>query len=545
MHTRTSLAESCPIAHASIRITRAILIAPINVHRIMEIHERHAGHHHTVNIKYGYILFGISVVDALAIAISNQLYKQKWTSTGRPNTRSIWYKIGSCPVWAHVAVWAAVIVGLSFANVHELGENYAVVIKRIGRLAYALVPLDVLLAIRPAVLGGSYLDYVPLHKWLLRLIVVFSVVHGVGFFVKWFVQGAFWSKTLKWANFLGVVVAGVSVVLVVVSLRPLRRRMYGLFYLLHNFTVAIFVVLITFHARPGVSDFVVLLVAMVLFQLYQRLKRVHVVPKVSIIDKESASLRIMKVSKPSEYPSLWVAGSHVRLGYARSNFRFWLFPSHPYTLSSLPTDDTLDLVVKKGFRFQVFSSLDYTVSGPFESLAPAFFATAENVNILCGGSGISLGIPIFRYLKHNSSVHVKLFWCVSNKNDAYVLNELKLTSAVDVYVTNSQDNTLFVSSETDNNEDNGLLNESEQFELETLALANSDPFGDNHEIAPKSETVFHTGRPNLDEIFLSFSETQDSANKWAIACGPQSLIEDVRKWTKKHDVQLFTELYDM
>lgn len=501
----------------------------------MDIQKRHAGHHHTINVKYGYIIFGVSLLYAVLFILSKQIFIRQWGSQNRPNTKSVWHKYTNSPTWIHVTIWTIIYLGLTFFNVKELGENYAVVIKRVGRLAYALVPLDILLVIRPALLGGSYLEYISLHKWILRLILLFSVAHGVGFFVKWLVQGAFWSKTLKWANFLGVVVAGVSVVLAAISIRPIRQKVYAAFYVVHNITVFTFLVLITFHARPGIGDFAILILAMLLFQAYQRAK-VYAAPKISIIDIDSSLLRILRISKPENY-GLWLPGSHIRLGYPRTNFRFWLFPAHPYTLTSLPEDSSLDLVVKKGFRFQVFSSLDYTISSPFEALPAPFFSSAETVSILCGGSGISLGIPIYRYLKQNST-RVSLFWCVSNKNDVYILNEFNLTSRIDVYVTGSQD-TLFVS-ETEN-EDNGLLHE--QFELETLN--SEDPFGDNHEIPFKSEIVFHTGRPNLDEILSSFSETHNQDNKWAIACGPQSLVDDVRKYSKENDVQLFTELYDM
>lgn len=537
-----------PIICASYCITTTKWPATLNnIHPIMEIHARHSGHNHTVNIKYGYIILGISLFYALVLAVSKHVYLRKWKSQGRPNAMSVWARIGRVPVWAHIAIWTVVVVGLSFFKVEHLTENYSVIIKRVGRLGYALLPLDVLLAIRPSFLGGSYLDYISLHKWVLRFILVLLVLHGVGFFVKWLIDGAFWKKTLKWANLLGVIMSLISVLLGIISVRPVRRKIYRFFYVFHNFTILAFLVLIYLHARPGVGDFVILLVAMLAFQIYQKLSLIHNVMNVSIVDKDSSSLRLLRLSKPTQFPTLWYAGSHVRFGYAKSNIRFWLYPSHPYTLCSLPLDSTLDLVVKKGFRFQVFSSLEYTVSSPFESLPAPCFTSAQNVNILCGGSGISFGIPIFRYFKHNSSIKVNLFWCVSNKEDAYILSELKVTSEVQVYVTGNGDSTLFVNTDNNSDEGFGLLGENEQFELETLRSAQSDPFADAKAIntAPELDISFHKGRPKLDEIFLSFSETEDNANKWIIVCGPQSLINEAKAWSNSHDVQLFTELYDM
>lgn len=509
----------------------------------MDIHVRHAGHHHTANIKYGYITLGISIVFAIIIVVSNHLYLHNWHRDGKPSKSSLWRRIGQAPVWIHIVLWSAIVLGLTVFKIENFSENYGMVVKRLGRVGYALVPLDFLLAIRPSLLGGSYLDYIPLHKWLLRLILVVVVLHGGGFFVKWLMEGEFWNKTFQWANLMGVIVAGLALVLAVVSMGPLRRRMYAIFYVIHNVAVLMFLVLIGLHARPGVLDFVILLLAMLAFQVYQRLALVHAVPKMTIVDKDSASLRLLRLTKPESFPTHWHAGSHIRLGYPRSSFRFWLFPSHPYTLSSLPADSTLDLVVKKGFRFQVYSSLDYTVSSPFRSIPPPCFSTAENVNIFCGGSGISLGVPILRYFKHSSSAKVNLFWCISNKDDAYILEELKISHRIDVYVT-GHGRTIFLDSQSE--EDNSLLNQTNEIELESLhADAASNPFDDTHAIKDHLDVVFHKGRPVLDDIFGSFMETAEPANKWIIACGPQSLINDARKWSRAHDVQVFTELYDM
>lgn len=509
----------------------------------MDIHVRHAGHHHTANIKYGYITLGISIVAALVIAVCNHLYLHNWHRDGKPSRKSFWRRVAQAPVWLHMVLWSAIVLGLSFFTVKDLAANYTLVVKRIGRVGYSLVPFDLLLAIRPSLLGGSYLEYISLHKWLLRLILAVVVLHGVGFLAKWIIEGTFWTKTFQWANLNGVIVATLSIVLALVSVRPLRRRMYGVFYVIHNVTVLTFCILILMHARPGVLDFVILLLAMLAFQIYQRLTLVHAVPNMSIVDKESATLRLLRVTKPDAFPSHWHAGSHIRIGYARSNFRFWLFPSHPYTLASLPADETLDLVVKKGMRFEVFSSLEYTVSNPFKSLPPPCFSTAENVNIFCGGSGISLGVPIFRYFKHSSSAKVNLFWCTSNKDDAYILDELKISHRIDVFVT-GQNETLFVSSQ--NEEGSGLLNQSEDIELESLQTdSGSDPFDDKNAVQKNLDIVFHEGRPELDDIFGSFVETAEPANKWVIACGPQSLLNDAKAWSKAHDVQVFTELYDM
>lgn len=512
-----------------------------NTYFRMQNQPRHAGHNHTINIKYGYIVLGLSLVYVSTAAFSRYLYLKNWKSHARPSSTSVWSKVGRVPLLWHVLLWCTIVLALGFFNVSNYAENYTVVIKRFGRLGYSLVPLDVFLVLRPLLLQNSYLDQVPLHKWLLRLILAAGVIHGGGFFVKWVVEGFFWEKLLRGANFLGVVVATASVVLSVVSLRPVRRRIYALFYLWHNLTVFLFLVLIFFHARPGVADFSVLVLVMIVYQVYERYATTSKIARISIVDKETASLRVVRLSKPASFPS-WLPGSHIRLSYGATNYRTWLFPSHPYTVCSFPEDSTLDLVVKKTPRFQIISSLDYTVSTPFASLPLPFFSSAENVNIICGGSGISLGVPIFRYFKRNPSAQTNLYWCVSNKNDTYVLGELGVEHAVDVYVTG---NDVAFLGEGHDEEDYGLLDENEGVELESLTSDQSNPFSDIQTQNARKLVNCHKGRPILNEVFSLFENTDDPANKWLVVCGPESLVSDVKKWGLEHKVQVFSELYDM
>lgn len=483
-----------------------------------DIVARH-GSNHTRNIKYGYIIFGISVVYALLFALARLLETRHWIRNGKPS-RSGWPRLAHLPVWFHAAVWAVIVVALSLTHVSPISENLSVIIKRLGRLAFCIVPLDLVLALRPSVLGASYVELLLLHKWLLRLIIATGTIHGVGFLVKWAVEGTL-SKVLKLANFAGVFVALALVSLAVVSLRPLRRRFYACFYVFHNVAVAVFVVLMYWHARPSVTDFIVVAVLLVAVQTVLRVYFSHAVPALSIIDGNYSSLRLIRLAKPQLYPG-WSPGSHLRLGPALSNWRSWLFPAHPYTICLAPELDTLDLVVKTGFRFEVFLSREYRVSAPFAALPAPIFSTANNVHVICGGSGISLGIPLLRYFAKIPTVLFNLHWCVSNANDTFILLELGLASLVQVYVTGAA-----VADAEDPS--TGLLEEE-------IELSSMDPFSDQ-------KSTVHSGRPNFSEIFSSFSETDDVANKLLVVCGPESLVLEVKAWGDARGIAVFSEIY--
>lgn len=508
-----------------------------------QLQKRHGAHHHD-NVKYGYVIFCVSVLYALIIAFSNFMFMKRWNKRDSPPHSSIWGRLRSVERWwIHIVLWVAIIVGLTFFNIKEPIEQSLTIIKRLGRLAFCIVPLDVLLVIRPSLLTNSYLELITLHKWFSRVIIATSFAHGLGFCVKWILQGVFWSKVLAVKNFLGVLTIVPALALLVISARPVRERMYRLFYVWHNVVVVLFLVPMFWHARPGVSDFILLLVVMLAFQLYQKLSSVHAVGSIQIVDHGSSSLQMLRIQKPTYFPSTWLAGSHVRLSYPMSDVKYWLFSSHPYTIASIPEDRTIDLVVRKGLQFQVFSSLSYSLSNPHVSLPSLFFETAQNVVILCGGSGISLGAPLLRELQTRSNRSAKLVWCISNKNDLFVLNELNITLSVEVYVTREVDRNE-LGKHFDEQADS-LLTNDEAFEMRTLDqdLINSSADQADKLASSKEKIDLRFGRPDLNSIFTNLVSTESSGNHWVIACGPQAMIDEASQWSRSQGVLFFSEHY--
>lgn len=508
-----------------------------------QLHKRHGAHHHD-NVKYGYIVFCASVVYALIIAIANFMYLKKWSSMDRPTNTSIWGRLRRVDLWwFHFGLWLIIVVGVAFFGIEHPIAHYATIAKRLGRLAYSLVPLDVLLVIRPSLLTTSYLEVVALHKWISRLIIVASFAHGLGYLVKWLLEGTFWSKFFKIDNLLGTAVLLPSIGLFVISMRPFRERLYRFFYLWHNFVIILFIVPMFWHARPGVFDFIFLLLVMLAFQIYKRLSGVYGVNNIKIVDQNSSSLQVLKVPKPLNYPTTWAPGAHLRLSHPMTNAKYWLFPSHPFTIASASDNRTLDLVVRKGFKFQVFSSLSYTLSSPSPSLPNLFFETARKVVILCGGSGISLGAPVFRELRRRSSAQAQLIWCVNNKDDTFVLGELGVSSLTEVYVTGNSTYPAGPSSLYHEQVDS-LLNNQELVELQNLDQELLQSTQNDDQASKIDEVHLHnSGRPNLDEIFSDLISPDMNSNNWIVVCGPLTMIKEAKEWGRTNNVMVFHEHY--
>lgn len=481
------------------------------------------GSSHFANIGYGYGALAATALHAGALYLFQRLLRVAQKT-------SFWN------LFLTSAAYIAAILGLCAYHI-EFRHDYSTWVKRFGRLGYALLPFDIVLALRPGPL--HYLNQIGLHKWISRIIVGAAVIHSVGFLYKWFLEATMLHKVFQWQNFLGVAVFAMALLLVVVSLKPLRRRRYLLFYVVHNATVWLMVFLIVLHARPGVNPIALLSGLILVYQAYMRFWRAHRVSNIVVVETEGGSgIQVVKIPKPEYLPD-GTTGSHIRLTYTSTNWRSWVYPTHPYTVASMPTDPTLDLVIKKHANFGL-SEVDYALTGPFQSLPNTFFDSAESVAVFCGGSGISLGIPVVRDLA-SKRVPVKLIWCTRDKSDLFVLRELKFRHPIEVYITgNANGGALF------DEEAHGLLFDNGNFELQSLSSneeANAAP-----QEPPKKETLpgvaLHQGRPDLDSVFSDI-KAAPATNRYIVACGPESLIHAAEKWGAEHKVTLLSEVYAM
>ena len=549
-----------------------------------EVQPRHGGEHHYVNVKYGYIVFGITIVQIAYLIIFKFVYIQQWKRSGLYNGKLSF--LANPPTWLIILIWSVIIVILGQSHISEFLENYTTVAKRLGRLAYALIPLNIYLILRfPNAFNwncGYYLQNLNLHKWLSRLIFILSLVHAAGFTYKWIHQGTL-VKFVKFWNFLGIVVLVPFIILIPLSIRLMRRKWYSGFYITHNITAWLMVVLITLHARPGVLFFAITSLVLLAMQLYLRFiaaYKINSEGSLKIINVPSSSLQIVKIPLPTQNFPVWSPGSHIRINYSYANIKSWIGPTHPFTLSSTYEDQNkfLLLIMKKTANFQFKPEKTYLLTGPYPALPAPFFSTLQVVNILCGGSGISFGLPLFQYFKSTSpNTVINLVWSVRNKADLFIRNSVDLTD-VQVYVTSTIDevetdenvnSTQFVVEDEHDEENYGLLDndnndnnnneeeveeeeqQQEGIELHTLHKQSS---GTDASTTSKEGTKllkvgenYWLGRPKLDEVFALHNPTltHDPKCSWVVACGPDGLIKDAKTWAKDHNYQFFSEKYEM
>ncbi|ODQ79433.1 hypothetical protein BABINDRAFT_167292 [Babjeviella inositovora NRRL Y-12698] len=506
---------------------------------MVDLIPRH-GDHHTANLKYGYLTLLLSLLHTAAIPLSSYLYRKRWLVTGKANNSLRFYS--NIPLTVKVGAWIVVVVALCTYKVSA--ETFTTNVKRAGRIAYVLIPFDILLALKPSPLA-NYLELVALHKWVSRVIVGLSLAHGVGFLGVWIARGdGQILKVFEFLNLLGVLNFLLFGTLLVISVRYFRDRLYPWFFVVHQVTVWSTVVLITFHARPGVLWYSLICTALLLLQVYLKIYYTKDIlfQEDNFVSAEGSLLVVVALPRSKlSYSAEIQPASHLRINrHTKYNYKTWILPSHPYTVATY--DDTAASLIVKKTHFQLQPNVTYSLFGPPFKSSMAFeqetIASLSHVIIVCGGSGISYGLPILSRLQkirqdashtqsnENLMRQLKLVWCVRNKADIFVLDHLKVSGRVEVYVTSG----------VDTSKDGG-----NDIEMESLDESTSNPFAD-----PKRGYTVSYGRPNLPTLVGDFNQTlTDSSNRWIIACGPQGLVDDCRGVSKKFGINFNQEVYRM
>lgn len=489
---------------------------------------------HVINVKYGYIFLGISV------AYAAFLFFYKRFSGGRLDRVKLIRKRNLASFfWLSMIFWVLAVGVASVWNV-DMRTLLFVFAKRIGRISYALLPLDIFLATRP-IIGLHYLELLDLHKWMSRLIILCAIIHSVVYLVLWTIEGALY-KALKLLNFWGVISAVLLVVLLVISVKYFRRKFYNSFYIIHNIAFLAFTFLIYFHARPGVLYLSISSVALLANQFFQKLFRTLDVANIEILTEEDSDLVFVSIKHSKLKP--WPPASHIRISAPRMHFSYWFLPSHPYTIASLYEEQgSMDLIMKKT-KFQLKPQTSYSLIGPYSSFPDKFIDPNISYTIICGGSGISFGLPMFRVISRMTKPP-KFIWCVRQIEDVHVLHRIGYNDTMDIYVTRGS-RTRDSNSNTPSDPDAEFLlvdEEDDAIEMSNLDIQDSDDKS-APEILSSNTSQFNIfkGRPDVSVVVSNVEEYENSR---VIVCGPSTLVNDVQNFCESRNIAYYADIYEM
>lgn len=531
----------------------------------MDLFKRH-GETHFANLKYGYYVFAVSILYILVLVLLRKLMPTRNTSRSPKRSRLIRSIYGISPLYHLPAV--IILLLIPFYHHYSLLHQASVYLKRLGRLSYVLVSLNLFITIRPNVLlpGYNYLEFIPLHKWLSRFITIVSMAHGIGFLVKWSLDpkvSLFAKSIKKTRNFVGLILFGILSLLIIVSLKPIRRYRYKWFYSIHNVAAWSMCFLTAIHARPGVTiPYLLINIALLSIHMISSIafaRRAGVLAKAADYTKTD----LVHISLPrASMPDTFVPGSHLRISpYRKINPLYWILPSHPYTVASLPQDPIVDLIIREHkYKFKLEIGCEYTVVNSYNSIPRDLIESSTRVALVCGGSGISFALPLFKHLASHTTDsrirYLKLVWLVRDKSDLHVLEhcsdfQLPASSTFEIFVTKTVP-------EDDVTQGYSMVASGNRFDDAELELEFMGDVGDADELDENGALVQNKGKSLLSKHVSSihygrrldwftdlsqFVESQELDTTWLVTCGPEGLVQAGKQYAFDNKIKLASEVY--
>ncbi|SCU98760.1 LADA_0H15192g1_1 [Lachancea dasiensis] len=525
------------------------------------------GETHFANIPYGYYALLVCVAFVLNVIAARLVLADRPTSCNRWYHSVIrqWYN--ASPLVGLVTLFVPLMI--PFVHHYSIWEHATVYLKRLGRLSYVLATLNLFLTLRPNLLLPRYvyLELVPLHKWVSRSIFFLAFLHGLGFLIWWAVTSevsVFENAARNVWNLVGVVDLFLLTFLVLVSIKPMRRLSYRFFYLTHTVVSWAFVFLTALHARPGVfAPFTIINSGLLFLHIISKTVYARAVELNAADTEPERSSGLVRISlQRKAMPDFFPPGCHLRISpYRRFNPLYYLLPSHPYTVASLPSDNTVECIVREHVRgFKLLTGLRYTVQNHYESVPRKCLESATRIAIVCGGSGISFGLPLFQYFADSERAteirHLQFIWLVRDKNDLSVLAGMSSLKSNDprfhIYVTRNlpKDDTDTSASKTEIGSSGPEPRHDDlEFELDSLdnQLDQNGAFlreeGTGSKLTDAASTV-HLGRKLDWAADLAQLVHEDALETtWLVACGPTGLNDAAKRYAFQNKINLASERY--
>lgn len=537
-----------------------------------------------VTDKYGYISFGLAIaLMALIVFCNGILGPVFFTMVNEKPTEG--RKLLLRTPWLRISMWTLTL-GILVASVAETNRlNLIYLAKRLGRVSLALMPPLYLLIMRPSLLPRSlYLQLVPIHKFLSRVVVIASVIHGVLYGVIYYQKDSL-NKLSKTPNVLGILALVVFVAMALSAFARWRRRFFELFYQIHVLGAWISLPMLRWHSRPRSDAYLGMCAGILAFQVIAKLWMTCTTRlRVQYI---SSTLLLIEIPKSQLSPRrfwAWPVASHVRLSRSIANPLNWVRSSHPYTIASLPDDNSLKLVVRPG-DFKLKMRRDYSVFGPHDCI-PNYVMhqihsfLVRRVLFVIGGAGIAFGAPMLRYVRMHGA-DVRMLWVMRDPYDARVLPQLGLHEEVlrgniEIYYTGEsivqsdkeaddyavEDSTLTIDMSDDccneNNDGMRTIRSATRHPGVASRRVRKDPLLSQYAL------YMANSRPHLNLRLKSWlygypldtmdcccadraidACAEDKLGAWVMSCGNEQLSSTAEKWSNEAGVCYFQDSFTL
>ncbi|GMM50209.1 putative ferric-chelate reductase [Starmerella bacillaris] len=521
------------------------------------------------NGKWGFLAFVVSVALLILVVLGNSVLAPIFYIVMNERPSKIRNRLLHFP-WLKFSLWIFTIIMTIFLLVETNDFNLRTISKRLGRFCVALMPSLYLVTIYPSPLPRSfYLQLLPIHKFISRVVVVIMLLHAIGYTYVYYSSGTL-GKLYLLPNKLGILAFFVFLMMGVLSIRQVRRRSFELFYQSHVIGAWLCLPLLRWHSRPKSDWYLYPCLFMMIFQVILKLRHsTKVRLRVQCISPTLLLISIPKTQVPPSKFWNWPVCSHLRLSGPYSNILNWVRSTHPYTIASLPDDNAIKLVVRPG-DYQVKMRQDYTIFGPHACL-PNYMLhqihslLTRRVMIIVGGTGIAFGAPMMRYL-HTHGTSARLIWAIRNPQDAKILPQLGLHDEVlqgnvEIYYTGEPltDETMMIKDD----EMVTIKASDEWCDEDDDRPANSREITKDSILSQYSKFMYNS-RPHLNLRLKSWlygyslddydcccadrvldSCPEDRLGAWVFACGNPQMCKSAKKWAEDAGIGFFEDSFTL
>ncbi|KAK9237784.1 ferric reductase NAD binding domain-containing protein [Lipomyces kononenkoae] len=418
---------------------------------------------------------------------------------------------------------------------------------RSGIMATTMIPLLFLFGgrnnIMTAVTAWSHETFKLFHRWIGRMMLVQSIVHGAGFTSYYFMIGGFddyyFNMIADNANMWGIIVIAIATVIMVQAAYPFRHYWFEVFIVGHVILAGAFVAALRVHlANHGFSYYTYAAIAVWAFDRVIRIVRIvlaGVDTKAQICAYGNATHLVVKPSvqfkaQPGQYVFLYVMRN-----------RFW--ESHPFSVMDSKADGSYVLVAKAqaGMTQRLLKCatkepgndnvIRVWVEGPYGKTYPV--ARYDTVLLVAGGIGVTaiMSYALGLTRTSRSGQHVVLYWTVREAESLNwvkeQLEELEHGGIVDVKIFITAECSMH--SSTDDLSDEKRMCQIDSGSADTLChpdLANKSA---SIESVSTSVAISYGNRPDMRKIIEGFIRDPNSGSVAVVSCGPGPLVDTCRK----------------
>ncbi|KAJ3529676.1 hypothetical protein NMY22_g8896 [Coprinellus aureogranulatus] len=226
---------------------------------------------------------------------------------------------------------------------------------RAGRIAVAQIPIVFLFSTKNSIVslllgpGHGYEKLSFVHKWSGRGIFLGSLIHGV----LWIVDHLKADLPIigQQKEETGIAAFALLCTVVITSLRPIRRRMYTVFYNLHILLYTAFFITMCYHTPEAIPW---IFPALAFYGLDQILRMFHLRIKDAILVPIDRQMTLVHIPDCTDG---WTAGQHIRLRVI-SGAR--ALESHPFTILTAPPEISCVTSLPQGVNLGVRVMGDWT-----------------------------------------------------------------------------------------------------------------------------------------------------------------------------------------